>query len=211
MQSMRKGFTLIELMIVIAIIAIIAAIAIPNLMQSRIRANEATAVSSIKQYATAQVTFQIGKQGRAAANTTTGVSGFADNFRNLFYAPPVGQTVPMALVSQAVADAFGTGPLGGAAATNTTTIAIGGAAAYQGFFFNEPQALTPAYYANNFAILASPAHSTNTGNNAYWVDQQGTVYMLGLAAGLSQTGGAISAGLNDLATPSTAIGTWVVL
>ncbi|GMV94187.1 MAG: hypothetical protein AMXMBFR82_39650 [Candidatus Hydrogenedentota bacterium] len=52
------GFTLIELMIVIAIIAIIAAIAIPNLLRSRMSANEASASGAMRTISTAEVAFQ---------------------------------------------------------------------------------------------------------------------------------------------------------
>ncbi|MFZ3210753.1 MAG: prepilin-type N-terminal cleavage/methylation domain-containing protein [Terriglobales bacterium] len=53
----NKGFSLIELLIVVAIILIIAAIAIPNLLRSRIAANEASAVGSIRTLNTAEVTY----------------------------------------------------------------------------------------------------------------------------------------------------------
>ncbi len=56
-KNAQKGFSLIELLIVVAIILIIAAIAIPNLLRSRMAANEASAVGSLRTLNTAAVTY----------------------------------------------------------------------------------------------------------------------------------------------------------
>ena len=66
-HNKKRGFSLIELLIVVAIILIIAAIAIPNLLRSRIAANEASAVGSLRTLNTAEITY----------NTTYPNVGFA--------------------------------------------------------------------------------------------------------------------------------------
>lgn len=57
MKRSSKGFSLIELLIVVAIILIIAAIAIPNLLRSRIAANQASAVGSLRTLNTSEITY----------------------------------------------------------------------------------------------------------------------------------------------------------
>lgn len=65
MKKMNKGFTLIELMIVVAIIAIIAAIAIPNLLRSRIQSNESAAVGNLRTILGAQTSYHSAKSSYA--------------------------------------------------------------------------------------------------------------------------------------------------
>ena len=55
MPEKQTGFTVVELMIVVTIIAIISSISIPNLLSARIRANEATAIATLKTIASAQI------------------------------------------------------------------------------------------------------------------------------------------------------------
>jgi prepilin-type N-terminal cleavage/methylation domain-containing protein len=69
----QKGFSLIELLIVVAIILIIAAIAIPNLLRARMAANESSAVASVRTVNTAEVTY----------NSTYPTVGFAPALTNL--------------------------------------------------------------------------------------------------------------------------------
>jgi prepilin-type N-terminal cleavage/methylation domain-containing protein len=57
MPRHEKGFSLVELLIVVAIILVIVAIAIPNLIRSRIAANQASAIESLRVLGTAEVTY----------------------------------------------------------------------------------------------------------------------------------------------------------
>jgi prepilin-type N-terminal cleavage/methylation domain-containing protein len=91
MRKTSKGFSLIELLIVVAIILIIAAIAIPNLLRSRIAANQASAVGSLRTLNTAEITYSstynVGfsatllnlQPPAAAANPTSTAAGLIDS------------------------------------------------------------------------------------------------------------------------------------
>jgi prepilin-type N-terminal cleavage/methylation domain-containing protein len=71
----QKGFSLIELLIVVAIILIIAAIAIPNLLRARIAANESSAASGVRTINTAEVSYFSSYQSYSAALVNLGPGG----------------------------------------------------------------------------------------------------------------------------------------
>jgi len=81
MRNKQKGFSLIELLIVVAIILIIAAIAIPNLIRSKMAANEASAVASLRTINTAEVIYS-STYSTAAVFATLAQLGSAGNQAN---------------------------------------------------------------------------------------------------------------------------------
>jgi type IV pilus assembly protein PilA len=87
LKKNAAGFSLIELLIVVAVILIIAAIAIPNFIRSKMRANEAAAVSNMRNITTAEVVY----------NTTWGI-GFSPDLPSLGGSPAIPDATQAGLI-----------------------------------------------------------------------------------------------------------------
>ena len=205
MKNKRNaGFTLIELMIVVAIIAIIASVAIPRLMAARLSANESAAISTLRSLTSAQAQVQ----SSGAIDTDADGSGEYGYFGELAGTVPVrifaGAGVP-GVVGAAGVDNLNPAVISSAFGQLTPAGGGGGIVTRSGYTFQmwlpgpTAGALVPGIAEapaggaaaipdnNNCEILwaayAWPMNAGQTGNRAFFVNQEGDLLQTRNTAG----------------------------
>ena len=94
----QKGFTLIELMIVVAIIGILAAIAIPNFLQYQMKSRQSEAKTNLQAIKTSEVSFQAERGCYVGINVEAGATAPAPNVKQVPYTWGAGQNAIASLV-----------------------------------------------------------------------------------------------------------------
>jgi type IV pilus assembly protein PilA len=125
MRRKEKGFSLLELLIVVMIVLIIAAIAIPNLLRSRMSANEASAVSSMRTIVTSEIIY-----------STTYALGFSGDLPSLSDGGVPTNCVPPAIASASSACLIDSALAGGTKSGYLFTYVPGGGGTHTTYTLN---------------------------------------------------------------------------